>query len=86
MIYYSTTNGFQMYSEKTRFFFYMVYAWGLSLLLTFIVFILDSTQSLSQNLRPGIGIQTCFLKSMHFFSEIFSTFCDCKFFFKENEF
>lgn len=52
-----------MFSERKRFFLYMLYAWGLSLFLTFVVFILDSTKSLSQELQPGIGVQTCFLKS-----------------------
>lgn len=60
-----TTSGFLMFSESKRFCLYMIYAWGLSSMLTIIVFVLDSTPSLSESLRPGIGVSSCFLKSMH---------------------
>ncbi|XP_031622142.1 G-protein coupled receptor Mth2-like [Contarinia nasturtii] len=59
---FRTTSGFLVFSEKMRFTLYMIYAWGLSSLLTFTVFILDSMPSISESIRPGIGVGTCFLK------------------------
>ncbi|XP_055318309.1 G-protein coupled receptor Mth2-like isoform X2 [Sitodiplosis mosellana] len=59
---FRTTSGFLTFSESKRFVLYMIYAWGLASLLTIVVFILDSTPSLSENLRPGMGVGTCFLK------------------------
>lgn len=48
--------------DKKRFFFYMLYAWGISSLLTFIIFILDYTKPLPDRFLPGLGTWTCFLK------------------------
>lgn len=55
-----------MFSEKKRFLLYMIYAWGLSFFLTFIAFLLDTTESIPDSLQPGIGVGTCFLKSKFF--------------------
>lgn len=63
--FYRTTSGFLTFSESKRFILYMIYAWGLSSLLTIMVVVLDSTPSLPENLQPGIGSGSCFLKSMN---------------------
>lgn len=41
----------------------MVYAWGLSILLTGMIYALDSSEWLPDYLKPGVGTITCFLNS-----------------------
>lgn len=58
-----STHGVFVYTERKRFLLYMLYAWGVSLFLTFVVFIVDITPIFkSSDLRPSIGDPTCFLK------------------------
>lgn len=42
----------------------MIYAWGLAFSLTLVAGVLDSSESLTSKLKPGIGEGTCFMKSM----------------------
>lgn len=58
------THMFRQCSDKKQFRFYMVYAWGLSLLLTLVVVVLGYTRPFPDNLLPGVDINTCFLRSM----------------------
>lgn len=47
--------------EDTKFILYGLYGWGLPALLTLIVFVLDKTDIIPSNLRPGIGSTSCFV-------------------------
>lgn len=51
-------------SEKKRFGFYAIYAFGLSLLLTAMLPIVDSIDGFPDELKPRVGNDKCYLKSM----------------------
>ncbi|XP_055326391.1 G-protein coupled receptor Mth2-like [Sitodiplosis mosellana] len=53
------TGGF-IISERKRFMFYNIYAWGGSLLLTLLILLLDKT-SMPEGFKPGVG-NSCFLE------------------------
>lgn len=56
------TTCFRIHSERKRFVFYALYAYGTPFLLTLITAILDYTQPFPDYLLPGVGTQTLFLK------------------------
>lgn len=64
MTYFRTMHHRKMLSENKRFFLYSLYAWGLSLFLTIIAYVVDNSESLPEHLQPGIGVTTCFMRSM----------------------
>ncbi|XP_035786274.1 G-protein coupled receptor Mth2-like isoform X2 [Anopheles albimanus] len=49
-------------SERRKFLYYSVYAWGTPLLCVSLVLLLDHTEFIRYNLRPNIGKEGCFLK------------------------
>ncbi|XP_011299047.1 G-protein coupled receptor Mth isoform X2 [Fopius arisanus] len=46
-------------AQRKRFFLYSLYAWGLAFILTCVAVTADYTSTLPTNLRPNIGIDTC---------------------------
>lgn len=64
----STTNTFDPFNERRKFRFYVVYVLGLSSFLTMNIFILDHFEPFQNILLPGIGVETCFLRSTKIFA------------------
>ncbi|XP_050097971.1 G-protein coupled receptor Mth2-like [Anopheles aquasalis] len=49
-------------SERRKFLYYSLYAWGVPLLLLLLILLFDHTELISWNHRPNIGEEGCFLK------------------------
>lgn len=64
----STLNSNKKIWTQKSFIWYMIYAWGLSLLLTCAVFVLNTSEFLPDEFRPSIGTEKCFFdgKNYHF--------------------
>lgn len=65
VFFFSRTTKFGQYTDKRRFRFYMVYGWGLSLLLTLAILVLGYTKPFTNYPLPAVDINTCFLQSMN---------------------
>jgi G protein-coupled receptor Mth (Methuselah protein) len=50
-------------SDKKRFLFYCLYAFGVPILFIFIVYIIDSTEFIPKDYRPEIGLFRCYIKT-----------------------
>lgn len=42
----------------------MIYAWGFALFLSFLAYEIDKIETIPDNWKPGVGVNTCFLKSI----------------------
>ncbi|XP_050097969.1 G-protein coupled receptor Mth2-like [Anopheles aquasalis] len=49
-------------SERRKFVYYSLYAWGIPLLFLLMILLFDHTELISYELRPNIGEEGCFLK------------------------
>ncbi|XP_050093237.1 G-protein coupled receptor Mth2-like [Anopheles aquasalis] len=49
-------------SERRKFLYYSLYAWGVPLLLLLLILLFDHTELINYNLRPNIGEEGCFLQ------------------------
>ncbi|XP_049545484.1 G-protein coupled receptor Mth2-like isoform X2 [Anopheles darlingi] len=49
-------------TERRKFLYYSLYAWGVPVLFLSLVIIFDHTELISYNLRPNVGEEGCFLK------------------------
>ncbi|XP_050093977.1 uncharacterized protein LOC126576715 [Anopheles aquasalis] len=49
-------------TERRKFLYYSLYAWGTPLLLLWFVLLFDHTKLISYHLRPNVGEEGCFLK------------------------
>lgn len=56
-------NCFRQMSDRKKFCCYMVYGFAIPCLLTFFIYIFDSTEILASYLRPGVGVEVCFISS-----------------------
>lgn len=55
------TTSFKTLSEKKQLLWYQVYAYGLPLILTIIIFVIDNIKSLPEHFQPNIGVVSCFI-------------------------
>ncbi|XP_055688325.1 G-protein coupled receptor Mth2-like isoform X2 [Lutzomyia longipalpis] len=55
--------GIQRDADRKKFIIYSVYAWGCAIVILSIALTLQFTDAIPNDLRPGIGAETCFLKS-----------------------
>ncbi|KAH0554195.1 probable G-protein coupled receptor Mth-like 10 [Cotesia glomerata] len=46
-------------ARKKRFFFYSCFAWGLPMIILIVMITIDRTQSIPEDLRPNIGVDSC---------------------------
>lgn len=67
-----TMHMFRRISDKKKCRFYMLYAWGLSSLLTIGIYMLDLMRPFSSDALPGVGVKTCFLQSISSLPTTFS--------------
>lgn len=55
------TTSFKKFSEKKQLLWYKSYAYGLPFLLTIVIVVVDNIESISPDMRPNIGSNSCFL-------------------------
>ncbi|XP_049545933.1 probable G-protein coupled receptor Mth-like 10 isoform X2 [Anopheles darlingi] len=57
-------------TERTKFLYYSLYAWGVPLLFLSLILLFDHTDLISYNHRPNVGEEVCFLKLRTYVSSL----------------
>lgn len=65
-IFFRPSSYFHKFTEAKLFILYSIYSFGLPGLLTILMHILDSTESVPYHLKPGFGVESCFIKGIFF--------------------
>ncbi|XP_031617281.1 G-protein coupled receptor Mth2-like [Contarinia nasturtii] len=63
-LHFRSKSKFKQLAERKQFNLYSTYGFGIPVIFTALVFILDNFVTLPYNLRPGIGDSSCFLTNM----------------------
>lgn len=62
--FHSASTRTRSHLDRKQFLLYAIYAFGLPLVLTLVAHAFDSAESLEDYLRPGFGVENCFIKGI----------------------
>jgi G protein-coupled receptor Mth (Methuselah protein) len=60
--------------DQKRFIFYCLYAFGVPIILTLIIIIIDKTQFIPESFRPNMGVNRCWIEPKHLVEFIYVYF------------
>ncbi len=59
-------HGISKFADLKRFLIYSTYAWGSTILMVVLCYLIDASSQIPSKYKPGMGVDTCFLQSKYF--------------------